>query len=113
MKWTLSVERKDIEVKIDKDEFILETSNCKMQFEIGFPLAMKMLDQLKAIATQPYLPKGLAETVNGKTLIIDYVLSSGDYWRVNLQYGDDNFYAELTKSDVNRIGTVLNDYLNT
>lgn len=113
MKWKLGIEEKDIEIKIDNDKFILETPDCKIQFEIGFSLAMKMIDQLKSIVTPPYIPKQLAENIDGKTLIIGFTLSSNDYWRINLQYGSDNFYAELTKNDINRMGTVLDDYLNT
>lgn len=113
MKWTLEVEKKNIDIKIDKDQFVLETPDCKIQFEISFSIAMKMLDQLRAIVTTPNIPKqSLAEEINGKTLIMSLVLGQNDHWIINLQYENDTFYAELTQSDIYRIGTVLDKYLN-
>lgn len=113
LKWTLDIEKKNIELRIDTDQFILETPDCKIQFEICFSIAYQMLGQLRAVVTPPNIPKqSLGEEINGKTLIMGLVLGQNDHWIINLQYGNDNFYAELTLNDIYKIGTVLDRYLN-
>lgn len=113
LKWTLDIENKNIEIRIDTDQFILETPDCKIQFEICFSIAYQMLGQLRAVVTPPNIPKqSLGEEINGKTLIMGLILGQNDHWIINLQYGNDNFYAELTLNDIYKIGTVLDRYLN-
>lgn len=114
MKWILGVEKNEIDMKIVNDEFILETPTCKIQFDMNYLIAKKMSEQFKSVVTPPYIQKeGFVLDINGKQLLMDFVLGSRDYWTLNFVYGSETFYSELTNNDINRMGTVLDDYLSS
>lgn len=115
-KWILGVERKEIELKIENNQFYLKTTDMEkpIQFEIIPSIAEKILDQLNSITTDPYIQKGLFEKVNGMDLIIDFTMSNDDYWKIKLKCNNNCFYADgLTPNDISRFKYILMDYLNS
>ncbi len=114
MKWVLDIERKDIEMDIRDNQFRLEAPGKTIQFEIGWGIAVGMIQQLGAILTPPFIQKeSLVENVDGKNLMMDFVLTGNDNWAMDLSHGDDRFYAELSRNDLGRIAYVLDSYLNS
>ena len=94
MKWVLDIERNEIEMNIKDNQFQLEARSKTMQFGIGWGLAVEMMQQLGAIMTPPFIQKEtLVEKVDGKSLMMDFVLTNNDLWAMNLSHGDDRFYA--------------------
>lgn len=114
MKWTLDVEKNDIELNIQKDAFLLETKDCKIQFDINKDIACKMLMQLRAIMQKPWIPEEeMVEHVDTKLLTMGFVLNSDDHWVMDLHFGNDWFYAALTRKELERFSQVMGSYLES
>jgi hypothetical protein len=114
MKWSLDVERKDIELDIQKDMFVLETKGCEMQFDINKDIASRMVLQLRAIMQKPWRPEEkMVEHIDGKLLTMDFVLNSDNHWVMNLNFANEWFYAALTRKELERFSQVLGEYLES
>lgn len=114
MKWTLDVERKEIELDVQGDVFVLKTKDCDMQFDINKDIACKMLMQLRAIMQKPWRPEEeMVEHVDSKLLTMGFVLNSDDHWVMDLHFGNDWFYAALTRKELESFSQVLGSYLES
>ncbi|MDA0525415.1 hypothetical protein [Methanococcoides alaskense] len=101
-------------MKIEDEIFSLTTPHSDIQFGISWGLAVKMIQQFGTILSPPFIQiQGLAETVDGKLLMMDFAMSRNDLWVMDLSHGDNKFYAEMSKNDFGRIAYVLDTYLNS
>jgi hypothetical protein len=111
MKWTLDVERKDIELDVQNDRFVLKTKDHDLEFDMNPHIAYRMLMQLKAILQPPRIPdEDMVEFMGDKTLMMGFVLDRNDYWTMNLQYGNSGFYGSMSFRDLGRFTQVLGEY---
>jgi len=114
MKWELGIERKRIDLSIENEQFKLETPDTLIQFKLEWFVAGQMINQFRAILVPPFIQKEtLVEDIDGKNLMMDFVMSANDNWVMNLSYGDKQFYAELSRNDLGKIAYVLDSYLNS
>jgi hypothetical protein len=114
MQWELGIERKNIDLSIENEQFKLETPNTSMQFKLEWFVAGEMINQLRALMVPPFIQKEtMAQDIDGTTLMLDFVMNSNDHWVMDLSYGNDKFYAELSRNDLGRIAYVLDSYLNS
>jgi hypothetical protein len=111
MKWTLDVERKDIDIDIQNDRFILKTKVHDLQFDMSLHIAYRMLMQLKAILEPPRMPEEeMVEFMGDETLTMSFVLNNDDHWVLDLRFGDPAFYAAMSLRDLGRFSQVLGEY---
>lgn len=114
MQWKLGIERKNIDFSIEDEQFKLETPATLIKFKLDWFIAGEMINQLRALMVPPYIQEeGMVEEVDGKTLLLEFVMNNNDHWVMELKYGDEQFYAELSRDDLGRIAYVLDDYLRS
>ncbi|WP_370575876.1 hypothetical protein [Methanomethylovorans sp.] len=113
MKWTLDVERKDIDLGIQDNRFVLKTNGRELQFVVDQDIACKMLMQIRAVMQKPWMPdEEMVEFIEGKALNMGFVLNSDDHWVMDLRYGSAGFHAALTRKELERFSEVLGGYLS-
>jgi hypothetical protein len=111
MKWTLDIERKDIDLEILDNRFVLKTKDHDLEFDMNPHIAYRMLMQLKAILQPPRIPdEEMVEFMGAKTLMMGFVLDGNDHWVMDMRYGDSGFYAALSLRDLGRFTQVLGEY---
>ncbi|WP_094228530.1 hypothetical protein [Methanolobus psychrotolerans] len=114
MKWTLDVERRDIDLEILNNRFVLKTKDHDLEFDMNPHIAYRMLMQLKAILQPPRIPdEEMVEFMGDKTLIMGFVLNHNDHWVMDLRFGDAAFYAEMSFKDLGRFSQVLGEYFES
>lgn len=73
-----------------------------------------MINQFRFILVPTFIHKEiLVKDIDGKNLMMDFVMSANDNWIMNLIYGDKQFYVELSRSDLCKITYLLDRYLNS
>ncbi len=105
---------KGLNCTIDGDKFTIGTSTREIQFKLDWTAAMMMLDQIGALLVPPYIQKeGLCDEIDGQKFMMEFEMTSNDYWAMDMHYGSDRLYAELTKSELGNIARLLQSYLKS
>lgn len=102
------------ECKIDGDKFIIGTPSHEIKFKITWGIATMMFDQIRSLLVPPYIQKeGMYEEIDGQRFMMEFVMTSNDYWAMDMRYGSDQLYAELTQSQLGNIARLLQSYLDS
>ena len=100
--------------KIDRDKFTIGTSTREIQFKITWDIATMMFDQIRSLLVPPYIQKeGIYEEIDGQRFMMEFAMTSNDYWAMDMRYGSDKLYAELTQSQLGNIARLLQSYLKS
>jgi len=105
---------KGFNCKIDGDKFTIGTLTREIQFRLDWAVATMMLDQIGALLVPPFIQKeGLCDEIDGQKFMMEFAMTSNDYWAMDMHYGNDRLYTELTKSELGNIARLLQSYLKS
>ena len=89
--------KEEFNCEIDGDKFTIGTSTHEIQFRLDWTAAMMMINQIGALLVPPYIQKeGLCDEIDGKRFMMEFAMNSNDRWAMDMRYGSDQLYKELT-----------------
>ena len=96
----------------------LETKESKVVIDNWMLFYKRASDPLKEHLRKLYPIKegqkeGIYEEIDGQRFMMEFAMTSNDYWAMDMRYGSDKLYAELTQSQLGNIARLLQSYLKS
>lgn len=99
---------------IDGDQFTIGTPSHEIKFRLDWTAATMILDQIVPLLTPPFIQKeGMYEEIDGQRFMMEFAMNSNDRWAMDMRYGSDQLYKELTKSELGNIARLMQGYLKS
>ena len=110
----MTVIKEEFNCEIDGDKFTIGTSTREIQFKLDWNTAMMILDQIVPLLTPPFIQKeGMHEEIDGQIFMMEFTMNSNDLWVMDMRYGSDQLYKELTRLELGNIAHLMQGYFKS